>query len=81
MNKKIIICIIGLMLIGLTGCEEREIDISEKPVIRGIYGDLIEFEPEGTLYIRINDYNMVPYYNEHGKMCHKVDGKIVEFED
>lgn len=62
----------------LAGCEVEQPDISTQIVETSI-GVLYEFEPEGTLYIKF-DGMIVPYYNKNGKMCHRVDGNVVEIE-
>lgn len=65
--------------ICLTGCEIEPRDISTQNVVSTYAGTLYEFEPEGTLYIEYENM-LVPYYNKNGKMCHRVDGKVVEIE-
>lgn len=65
----------------LVGCEvgSDSRDISAQLIVRTYSGTLYEFEPEGTLYIEYEQM-LVPYYNKNGKMCHKVDGKVVEID-
>lgn len=77
MKRKIIaLCILAICL---TGCEIEPINISTQPIVSTCSGTLYEFESEGTLYIMYNGM-IVPYYNKNGKMCHRVDGKVVEIE-
>lgn len=63
----------------LAGCEVEPRDITTQNVVSTYAGTLYEFEPEGTLYIEYEQM-LVPYYNKNGKMCHRVDGKVVEIE-
>ena len=64
----------------LAGCEVEPRDISTQPIVRTYEGTLYEFEPEGTLYIEYEQM-IVPYYNKNGKMCHRIDGKVVEIDE
>ena len=75
-RKIIVLCILAICL---TGCEVGSRDISAEHIVRTYEGTLYEFEPEGTLYIEYEQM-IVPYYNKNGKMCHRVDGKVVEIE-
>ena len=80
MKRKIIaLCILAICLTGCeVGSESR--DISTQPIVRTYEGTLYEFEPEGTLYIEYEQM-IVPYYNKNGKMCHRIDGKVVEIDE
>lgn len=66
----------------LAGCEigSEPRDISTQTIVSTFKGTLYEFEPEGTLYIEYEQM-LVPYYNKNGKMCHRVDGKVVEIDE
>jgi hypothetical protein len=75
-RKLLALCILAICL---TGCEYEQPNISTE-IVETSVGVLYEFEPEGTLYIKFNNM-IVPYYNKNGKMCHRVDGKVVEIDE
>lgn len=76
-RKILVLCILAICL---TGCEVEPRDISTQTIVSTCSGTLYEFEPEGTLYIEYEQM-IVPYYNKNGKMCHRVDGRIVEIDN
>lgn len=75
MKKLLLLMMIPCLL--LVGCtDDAPVRVRDgRPAM-----ELVEFEPEGTLYVHYG-YSTVPYYNKNGKLCRFVDGEIVEIED
>ena len=81
MRSRKIICLIMLLItviLLLTSCGSENID---KDGITMGGGDLhlTVLEPNGIIYVR-GTYKLAPYYSPNGKLCHYVDGKIVEID-
>lgn len=75
-RMKLVIAIVSVLMISLlTACG----DLSKDHVNQG-NGTLVEYEEGGVLYIQVSMYSSTPYYSPNGKLCHYVDGEIVEIE-
>lgn len=68
-----VVCLFTMLL--LTACGGINKDHVNKA-----NGNLVEYEDGGVLYIRVSSYSTTPYYSPNGKLCHYVDGEIVEIE-
>ena len=73
--KSVIVVMSMLVIILLTACGGID-----KDDVRDATGHLVEFEDGGVLYIFVNPYCTTPYYSPNGKLCHYVNGEIVEIE-
>lgn len=75
---KFVVAIVSVLIISLlTACDGINKENVYSPVLsRG----LIEFEDGGVLYVNVSSYCVTPYYSPNGKLCHYVDGEIVEIE-
>lgn len=75
MKKIIALCLVILLL--LTGCN-KEIDKRDVYMSAENYR-LITIEPNGVIYVQgINALAL--YYSPNGKLCHYVNGEIVEID-
>ena len=73
MKKLIVLCLIVALL--LSGCElDKNVHTLKKDGYR-----LITLEPNGIIYVE-GYYKLAPYYSPNGKLCHYVDGVIVEVD-
>ena len=78
MKSRNISCMIILLItviLLLAGCSPLDKEVTT--VNDGFY--LITLEPDGVIYVR-NVYMLAPYYSPNGKLCHYVDGEIVEID-
>ena len=72
MKKLIVLCLIVALL--LTGCGlDKDVRATEDNY------RLVTLEPNGIIYVEAN-YKLAPYYSPNGKLCHYVDGVIVEID-
>ncbi len=70
----IILLIIAILL--LTGCSP--LDKDEVTVVNDSF-HLITLEPNGIIYVK-GIYMLAPYYSPNGKLCHYINGEIVEID-
>ena len=75
MKKIIVLCLVVLLL--LTGCSK---DIDKRSVYMSAENyRLVTIEPNGVIYVQgINALAL--YYSPNGKLCHYVNGEIVEID-
>ena len=81
MRSRKIICLIMLLItviLLLTSCFNKEFD-KDVVTTSGEGFHLITLEPDGVIYAK-SVYFFAPYYSSNGKLCHYVDGKIVEID-
>ena len=82
MKKVIVLCLILIML--LSGCTDksdkldRYVESNVKHLVNNSY-KLVILEEGGVIYVS-GLYVLVPYYSPNGKLCHYVDGEIVEID-
>lgn len=77
-GAKIVRVVVWLCIILLlTSCGGINKESVGKPIASR---NLIEYEDGGVLYIQVSGYSATPYYSPNGKLCHYVDGEIVEIE-
>ena len=79
MKSRKIRCLIILLItviLLLTGCSPLDKDeiTTDNEGFR-----LVTLEPDGIIYVR-NIYILAPYYSPNGKLCHYVNGEIVEID-
>ena len=70
----LIILLITVILL-LTGCSplDKEVTIANDGF------QLITLEPDGIIYVK-GLYVLAPYYSPNGRLCHHVNGEIVEID-
>ena len=80
MKSRKIRCLIILLItviLLLTSCGET-IGKDEITMSGGDF-HLTVLEPNGVVYVK-GIYSLAPYYSPNGKLCHYVDGEIVEID-
>ena len=73
MKKIIVLCLIVALL--LTGCGNLNKNVRSST---DNY-QLVTLEPNGIIYVA-GVYTLAPYYSPNGKLCHYVNGVIVEID-
>lgn len=69
----ILLITVILLLIGCSPLDKDEVTVAND----GFH--LITLEPDGIIYVK-GLYVLAPYYSPNGKLCHYVDGEIVEID-
>ena len=84
MKKIILIVLLCFVIALLTGCNDsdklrKDVGSNNKVLVDHSFR-LVTLEENGVIYIMGNG-RMAPYYSPNGKLCHYVDGEIVEIGD
>ena len=84
MKKIILVVLLCFVIMLLTGCNDgdklqKDVESNNKVLVDHSFR-LVTLEENGIIYI-MGQQRMAPYYSPNGKLCHYVDGEIVEIGD